>query len=170
VSEGRVLHASRNGIHVLRFLGEIRYPLSPGLKRFVDGLYGKHAVNGMVLDLTRAQIIDSTNLGLFAGIADRERQRNGARVTIVSRSPEINEVLDTMGFDEVFDIVHDDVPELPGDGQEVPTATPPDDRTVTSTLLEAHRNLMQMNEQNRNEFEDVVKLLQREETGSNTTH
>ena len=36
---GKVLYATYNGIHVLRFIGDIRYTLSPSIDRFLKIFY-----------------------------------------------------------------------------------------------------------------------------------
>lgn len=160
VDKGRVLHASRGGIHVLRFIGDIRYPLSPSLERFLDQLFAEAQPAGFVIDLTETSSIDSTNLGLIARIANRMRTNGGGRVTLVSDREEINEVLTSMGFDRVFDIVQPGEP-FPKETERVPLREA-DRETMLRTVLEAHRTLMALNERNRELFRDVVTLLEQQ--------
>ena len=101
----RVLHGSHNGVHVLCFEGEIRYPMTPAVQRFVSGLFSAESVRGFVIDLTRTLSIDSTNLGELARIANRMRESQAPRITLISDREDINEILESMGFEGVFDIV-----------------------------------------------------------------
>ncbi len=158
MANGKVLYATHAGVHVLRFQGEIGYVLGPDVQRFVDGLFTGAPPRGFVLDLRETTHIDSTNLGLLASIANRMRERGGPRVTLVSNRDDINEILFNMGFDEVFDIVPDTAPP-PSDHRTLPVTTA-DRASLGRTMLDAHRTLMALNERNRQEFADVVSLLE----------
>ncbi len=160
VDKGRVLHASRRGIHVLRFVGDIRYPLSPALERFLEQLFAEAQPKGFVIDLTETSSIDSTNLGLIARIANRMRTHAGRRVALVSNREDINELLTSMGFDTVFDIVQSSEP-LPEGAETVPLHEV-DRQAMLQTVLQAHHSLMELNERNRELFRDVVTLLEQQ--------
>src|SRR5688572_311477 len=121
---GHVTHAERDGVHVLRYFGRVDYMSAPAIKRFTDTLVGRD-ICGLVFDLSEAENLDSTNLGLLARVADRARHRCGARSVIVSTREDINCVLSSMGFDQMFTIVTDTsrAAEAPrGDELENPTA------------------------------------------------
>lgn len=163
MEQGSVLHANHEGVHVLRFLGDIRYPLSPSVDRFLQRLFAAGLPAGFVVDLTETKSIDSTNLGLVARIAERMRKGGGSRVTIVCDQPDINYVLTGMGFDAVFRIVESSKP-LPGEVQ-VLTESEADCNAVADVVLQAHRMLMAMNEHNREMFRDVVAAIEQERTG-----
>lgn len=164
MEQGSVLHASHEGVHLLRFLGDIRYPLSPSVDRFLQRLFAAGLPAGFVVDLTATTSIDSTNLGLVARIAERMRKEGGSRVTIVCDQPDINDVLTGMGFDTVFRIVESSKP-LPGEVQ-VLAESDADRDAVADIVLEAHRTLMAMNEHNREMFRDVVTAIEKERTGN----
>jgi anti-anti-sigma factor len=164
MEQGSVLHASHEGVHLLRFLGDIRYPLSPSVDRFLQRLFAAGLPAGFVVDLTETKSIDSTNLGLIARIAERMRKEGGSRVTIVCDQPDINEVLIGMGFDAVFRIVESSEP-LRGEVQ-VLAESDADRGAVADIVLEAHRTLMAMNEHNREMFRDVVAAIEQERTGN----
>ena len=89
MDKGNVLHASHEDVHVLRFIGDIRYPLSPSIDRFLDGIFAGPEPAGFVIDLTETDSIDSTNLGLLARIARRMQSLDARRVTIVSNRADI---------------------------------------------------------------------------------
>ena len=164
MDNGNVLHASRDGIHVLRFIGDIRYTLSPSIDRYLDEIFTRAEPNGFVIDLTETDSIDSTNLGLLARLATRMQGLGARRVTIVSNRGDINAVLYSMALDEVFDIVEDTCLETDAT-QEVPQKNT-DRETLERTLIDAHRALMDLNENNREMFRDVVTALEKNGTGS----
>ena len=163
MAQGSVSHASHEGVQVLRFSGDIRYPLSPMVDRFVQQLFAAGLPAGFVVDLTETKSIDSTNLGLIARIAERMRKGGGTRVTIVCDEPDIQDLLAGIGFDAVFRIVEFSKPVL---GEEQTLSKSETDRdALADIILEAHRTLMAMNEQNREMFRDVVKAIELERRG-----
>jgi anti-anti-sigma factor len=164
MENGKILHASQDGIHVLRFVGDIRYTLGHTLDRYIDSLFAGPPPAGFVIDLTAADCIDSTNLGLLVRIA-REMDNQGApRVTLLSDRPEINAVLTSMALDEVFDIVaRASVPAA--DERELPRKAMDRD-TLSRTLLKAHRALMELSEHNAETFRDVVAKLEQTPSGT----
>jgi anti-anti-sigma factor len=163
MDNGNVLHACHDDVHVLRFIGDIRYPLSPSIDRFLEGIFAGPEPAGFVIDLTETDSIDSTNLGLLARIARRMQSIDAGRVTVVSNRADINSVLTSMALDEVFDIVEDTG--LAADTlQEVPQENA-DKESLTRTLIDAHRALMDLNERNTEMFRDVVTHLENNGSG-----
>jgi anti-anti-sigma factor len=161
MDEGKVLHASEGGVHVLRFVGDIRYPLAPSLNRFVEELFAKSAPSGFVVDLTETAVIDSTSLGVLARIANRMRECGGPRVTIVSNRQDVNELLASMGFYEVFDIVGEARTAL-ADEATIP-GREMDQAELGRTVIETHRALMALSASNRELFRDLVDAVEREQ-------
>ena len=159
MDNGNVLDASNNGVNVMRFIGDIRYTLSPSIDSFLEGIFTGPKPAGFVIDLTETDSIDSTNLGLLTRLAMRMQRLDAQRVTIVSNRADINSVLTSMALDEVFNIVEDSCLET-GTAQEVPQENT-DKETLARTLIEAHRALMDLNERNREMFRDVVTALEK---------
>jgi anti-anti-sigma factor len=157
--EGRVLYADHDHVHVLRYVGDVRHPLAPSVSGFIDTLLERMATDDLVVDLSEADAIDSTNLGEIARIADLLNARGGKRAAIISPRPEISQVLFSMAFDEVFDICTESVGSKGGE----PIPTVPASKDVSlRVILSAHRRLMQMSESNRKQFSEVVELMERE--------
>jgi anti-anti-sigma factor len=103
--EAHVTHAEKEGVHVLRYFGDVNYVLAPGIQRFVDRLIDDGSITGMVFDLTCAQSLDSTNLGLMARVNERLLGAGAANSVIISGNEDIDVVLRSMGFDQTFDVV-----------------------------------------------------------------
>ena len=164
MDNGKILHASQDGIHVLRFIGDVRYTLGHSLDRFLDDLFAGPVPAGFVIDLTATDCIDSTNLGLLVRVA-REMDNHGApRVTLISDRPDINAVLTSMALDEVFDIVsRASVPV--GADRELPRKDVDRD-ALSRTLLKAHRALIELSERNAETFRDVVAKLEQTTPGA----
>jgi anti-anti-sigma factor len=164
MDKGRVLHASHEGVEVLRYVGDIRYTLAPSLARFLDDLFSRTTPVGFVVDLHEAGTIDSTNLGLLVRIAKRMEEKGGPRLTVISGQEDIDDLLGALGLDEVFDIVGSDGHEREAE-QEVPMAKA-SGADVARTVLAAHRLLMDLNEHNRDQFRDVVALFEQQAAGA----
>jgi anti-anti-sigma factor len=140
-------------------VGDIRHPLAPSIGRFVDTLIERFSDEELVVDLSEVDTIDSTNLGEIARIAILLSERNGKRPVIVSTRYEINQILHCMALDEVFDLRTESSPN--GDGEPIPTIAVTKELSL-KVILAAHRRLMEMSEENRKKFAQVVELLELE--------
>jgi anti-anti-sigma regulatory factor len=161
--EGRILYAGNDHVHVLRYIGDVRHPLAPSVSSFVAALLLHIENDDLVVDLSEAESIDSTNLGEIARIADGLNAKSGKRAAIISTRPEISQVLFSMAFDEVFDICTESVGERGGE----PIPSVPVSRDVAlRVVLAAHRRLMEMSESNRKQLSEVVDLMERQSEAS----
>ena len=160
MSLGHVTHATREGVHVLRYFGTVNYTLAPGLQRFLQQLIHDGRVSGLVFDLTAAESLDSTNLGLMARVNEEVHDLGAANSVIISNNEEIDVVLRSMGFDQSFDLIPAaPVPDAP---PEPVAAEPPSATELHHTMLNAHRALCRLSEAGRLEFEPVVACLERD--------
>jgi len=164
MDDGRVLHACQDGVHVLRFIGDIRYTVSPSIARYLEGIFAGPEPAGFVIDLTETDSIDSTNLGLLVRVAKRMQTRSDRRITIVSNRDDVNSVLASMALDEVFDIVEDSSLEA-SPGKRIPDENA-NRENLARTLIDAHRALMDLSEHNRGMFRDVVASLEKNRASS----
>lgn len=162
MDDGHVLHARHNDVHVLRYIGDIRYVMSPSIDRFLEGIFAASTPAGFVVDLSETESIDSTNLGLLARLAQRMQQLGAGRISVISSRAEINAVLHSMALDEVFDIVDAAAPAADA-AREIPQHDA-DRESLARTLIDAHRALMDLSEHNRETFRDVVASLARNST------
>lgn len=160
--EGQVTYAARDDCNLLRYFGRIDYTMAPAIEQFVSHLSEAKKRLPFVFDLREARLLDSTNLGLLARAAEQVRQSCGCRCNIVCTAQDIKDVLLSMGFDEVFEIV----PEHPAcqahESEDVITGKAIDQVELLRTMLDAHRTLMGLNEKDREEFKDVVSMLEAE--------
>ena len=156
---GRVLYAHEGPVHVLRYVGDIKYPLAPTIDRFVNLLFEREPVDELVVDLSAADSIDSTNLGELARIAQRLREEGGHRPVIVSTQEPISQLLRSMALDEVFDLSRE--PPASG-GDEIPATGPVSKRELGRVMLGAHKSLVDLHESNGQRFRDVIALMEGE--------
>ena len=164
MDRGRYYYAERDGITFIKMVGNLKYTTSSGFDRFVEELLEKGFEN-LLIDLSEATYIDSTNLGLIARLGERARHRNDVHMSIISTNEDINEILRSVRFDRLFTIVESrEKVESPLRGAEQREIEDVDSsrREDLEMLAEAHRALMDAHEENRPKFRDVVELLEEE--------
>ncbi|MEX0942151.1 MAG: STAS domain-containing protein [Pseudomonadales bacterium] len=157
---GNILFAEQEGVNVLKLVGDIRAGLAPTITHFLNQIGHQPGMRAVVIDLREAHSIDSTSLGLLAKISLRCQEALDNVPTIVSTSPDINRILVSMGFDNVFVIVNEFEEPLDRLG-ELPVQLV-SEAVLCDQVLEAHRVLMSLNKHNEEAFQDLVKALEQE--------
>lgn len=158
-SPGKIQFAEQSGTFVLKFVGEVRLTLCSALDATIEKIFAALNFTAIIIDLTEAHSVDSTTLGLMAKLSILSRQKVGLLPTVVTTNPDITRVLQSMGFDQVFNIVDTPLPcpdclaDLPSQDQS--------EEVVKARVLEAHRILMGLNDSNREAFHDLVSALER---------
>jgi anti-sigma B factor antagonist len=146
----------------IRIIGCANFTSSVDFKALVDELRQK-GCGCFVLDLSECVLMDSTFLGLLAGLGLKLTTVNGgpARhgVELFNPSPRITELLETLGVLNLFNITQGTVnPTTPVQTVEH-TPTNPSKTEVTRTCLEAHQTLMALSPENAARFKDVTQFL-----------
>jgi anti-anti-sigma factor len=158
MATGTIFYARHERTYVLKLVGELRYTLSESFNAFLDRLFKRQDFDNILIDLTEAQSIDSTMLGLLAKIASFMRARFDSRAVLVCDNPDINQLLDSLGFYGIFTICEQ------GPGETAPlqrlTADATSADAMAATILEAHSILSEVNDCNKALFRDVIDALQ----------
>ena len=165
MATGQVLSATFGNVFVLKFVGSIGYtdewtfPLSKSLRAYVDRLFASPAQgNSVVVDLTEAKGIDSTNLGLLAELGKRCKAVFGTKPTIIAQTGRVLSVLNTMSFQSLYTILDVDTP-IRGELDALPEV--PDSQVdVAFMILDAHKNLVSLSDANRDRFQIVVEAIE----------
>ena len=158
MTQGRILVGDHDGIYVLKFTGDVRVTLCATMDGFLRSLISRDDFRSVLVDLSETEGIDSTSLGLLAKLSLETQRRFELVPTLVSTNPDITRILRTMGFDDIFHIVESPLTEI-GQLGELPTLET-DEEDVRQRVLDAHRTLMDLNEQNRESFRDLVTALE----------
>ncbi len=158
MDDPQILYSEHDGVHFLRFRGNILHDMAPMLEDFLDQLERHGAGHNYLLDLTETYNIDSTMLGLLARIANRVRERGDAPPTLVCSGEDIIDLLIGIGFDQVFQLMACDGAPL-GEGRPL-KAGATDHETLARTMLNAHKELIALKDDNRLLFDDVIQLLE----------
>lgn len=168
----RLLVAVRDGRAIVRVRGRGSFKVSAALKEFaVSALEGE--AHDVVVDLGSCVGMDSTFMGVLAGLARRCRQAGtGGRVVLLGLSVKTRGLVSTLGLDRVVEghLAGETPPEwdLPVPEQTLaPLEEGPADRQRRAeTMLEAHETLVSVSDANAPRFRDVLDYLREEVRGS----
>ncbi|MDY7218909.1 STAS domain-containing protein [Denitrificimonas sp. JX-1] len=158
MSDGQIQYAEYNDTFVLKCSGDVRLTFCSALNETITKIIKANLLKSIVIDLTEVISIDSTTLGLLAKLSILSKRKFGMLPTLASINPDVNRVLDSMGFNQVFNLVHTPAP-CPECLNDLPKQDQSED-VVKERVLEAHQILMSLNDSNRNEFRDLVSALQ----------
>ena len=160
VSEGKARYAQEAGTWIIKLEGEVRHTLAPAVNAVLDRAFADPGLRHFVIDLSATQAIDSTSLGVLARIANHMTGRGLSKPTLLAPGRDICTILCSVCFDRIFHVVTE-----AGEGdislEELP-ALATDEREVLALVLDAHRRLCAIDERNRQVFQDVVELLDRD--------
>ena len=158
--QGQILDAQTDSTYVLKLVGDVRLTLSTTLEKCIRRALNAGNHQQVVVDVTEAEGIDSTSLGMLAKLSIHVQQNNGYVPFLVYRSEDIHRLLTSMGFaDTVYIMMEDEA--LAAASTEVVEALDDDEETLRQRVLEAHRVLMSLNKQNEETFRDLVCALEK---------
>jgi len=151
---------------VVRISGRANFQSSVDFKATVLELWHR-GTKRFILDLTNCQLMDSTFLGVMAGLglkfAKESSAAGPARIELLNPSGRIRELFDNLGIIHLFTVLCSPEP-----GADLKNLTPVDQnpcgtldrKETTRVCLEAHQLLMKLNDANFTKFKDVTKFLE----------
>src|SRR5690606_27643875 len=155
---GQILVADHQGVHVIKMLGDVRLTLCISFDQFIDAMFKSPDFTSVLFDLSEAEAIDSTTLGLMAKISILGQERCGIMPVILASNPSIQRILQTMGFADIFTIV--DRLDAPFMAEQPLKCLNCDEQQVKETVIEAHKILMGLNASNADTFRNLVNMLE----------
>lgn len=167
VSSGSILVADHQGVYVIKMQGDVRLTLCVSFDECIEELTSKDGFFTILFDVSEAEGLDSTTLGLMAKMAVNAQSQGRDKPIIICPDPGIKRLLQTMGLDEVCEVMEhspETFCELDQTADNVisleQVKEDQDEEQLRSKILEAHCVLMQLNETNRETFKDLVQTLQ----------
>ena len=146
----------------IKIAGRATFTSSLDLKNLVAELW-QRGYRRFVLDICECIIMDSTFLGVLAGIGLKFAESNErgvvCSVEIANPNARISDLLENLGVAHLFRVIHSSNPHgenfepLPRDGEAASRVE------VTRNCLEAHKILMNLNPANVSKFKDVAQFL-----------
>jgi anti-anti-sigma factor len=159
MTPGRILVADHDGAYCMKLVGDVRMTLCTTIDLYVEAMLRAPDFRSVIIDLRGAEGLDSTTLGLLAKVAIGCRERQGVAPTVVSTHPSIARILQSVGFDRVFDM-RESLPGRDEEMAELPMVAASED-AVRDRVIAAHRLLIDIDEDNRAAFEDLIVALER---------
>jgi anti-sigma B factor antagonist len=150
---------------LVRVRGCASFRTGPALKRF--GLSAlEHGARRVVVDLASCVSVDSTFMGVLAGLAMRMARGGGGSLSLAGARPEVAARFRALGLQRVIDI----------DGTGATPPDPPPDsfrdldcgeeernpRTKLHTSVTAHEDLLNLSAENEPKFRDVLAVMREE--------
>ncbi|MCC5850644.1 MAG: STAS domain-containing protein [Verrucomicrobia bacterium] len=153
--------AVRNGVGFARVIGRGSFKVSASVKEYGTALLNS-GVKRLVIDLQDCVGMDSTFMGVTAGLCNRFHREGNAKVEMVNCSEKIKRLMTTLGLDRLVDVVSGDSAEgtVPENGElEELEAKAESPLESAETMLEAHENLVKVHSDNEMRFQDVLDYL-----------
>jgi anti-anti-sigma factor len=145
---------------ILALKGQFRYMDARALRSFIDDLLKRDKDDTVIIDLRELEAIDSTGLGLLAHVGRTTLER-GRRSVIVCSVRDIVTCLRSVAFDTMFLILEEwpfadeaNLTEVPLENRDFPT------EIMARVMLEAHRDLAGVSEDNHRAFSGVISALE----------
>ena len=144
----------------VKISGRANFSSSIDLKTVVQELRRK-GCSYFVLELSECTLMDSTFLGVLAGLGLQStatgNSRDASVIELLNPNERITELLESLGVLHLFKLTEGPLP----DGMDVrPLAQScPTKEDVKRACLEAHRTLMQLSPENAAKFKDVAAFL-----------
>lgn len=154
---GRIEHSM-----VLALKGQVRYMTARALRGFVDDVLEQNGSDTVIIDLRELESIDSTGMGLLARLG-RTTLEHGRRSVIVCSVRDVMTCLRSAAFDRLFIIVD----RWPFDQETVLAEVPLENKEhqpdlMGKLILEAHRDLASLSDENQRTFAAVISALEAE--------
>ena len=147
---------------VIKVRGRANAPLSVQFKSLAAELRDTGRKN-LVVDLGECEMMDSTFLGVLAGLVANvtpgSPQESRFGVRLLNTCPRVMDLLENLGVDQLFKFVQEPPPAVAASTPTGVEETPTSKETLSRTCLEAHQLLMALNPDNVPKFKDVTQFL-----------
>ncbi len=156
----QMLVAAHRGIQWLKLVGDIRVSLCPTLEAGFQKVLKREPFGGVVVDLSEAEGLDSTALGMLARFGARAQENCGQMPVLVAPREDIAALLRHMGFQRVFDICEelpDEVGKLRAVGAKPPVQSESD---IRQQVIDAHHALISLREGEPHPFTELLQHLE----------
>jgi len=152
----------RDHLVVIKIAGRANFASSVDFKTLIQRLRAEGYLR-FVLDLSECLLMDSTFLGVLAGLGLRFSESGhglpAASIELLRPNLRISDLLENLGVAHLFQVLKDQGPSCDG-LQPVATLTPaPNAQELPGTILDAHRTLMEIHPDNIPKFKDVAQFL-----------
>ncbi|MFA5043940.1 MAG: STAS domain-containing protein [Kiritimatiellia bacterium] len=165
-SSDPVLEVARQGaVAYLRVMGRATFKAGPVLKQFGTAAIEDGCAR-IVLDASACEGMDSTFMGVLAGLATRLARQTGGKMLMLNVPDKLFEVLSTLGLAQLMECHRLGAapeplvaPPLAAQVLSPLAAAGADSQTTRRVMLEAHTTLAAVSDANQLRFKDVLAYL-----------
>lgn len=164
-SQDRLLVAIQGDTAFVRVFGRGSFKVSSAMKQFGAAAV-QEGVKRVVFDMRECLGMDSTFMGVLAGLAFRLRQSFNGDMLMVNLSNRTRGLLATLGLDQLIrphmaGSTPEELEQILGRWPPMSTleAAPASQRETAETMLEAHEKLVELSPENLPKFKDVLTFL-----------
>ena len=144
----------------LKLEGDVRVPWCVSLETYCEAVIQQPGIKSVCVDLLATDNLDSTTLGVLAKVAIYTSSHCDEKAILLCRDENILRLVRSMGFESVFDIRNSfDAEVLDFDELPLLACTEAD---MKDAVINAHKTLMDMTEDNRASFGSLVNALENE--------
>lgn len=144
---------------LIRVTGRGSFKVSATLKQFIAEVASKQSISVVAMDMTECIGMDSTFMGVLAGLSGRLKQRDQV-LELINLSEKNETLLATLGVDQVIaHYSHSHGHELPALGTQSLSTASATKKDLAETALQAHETLVELSEENRPRFKRVIEYL-----------
>ena len=155
---GKILVSHDEGNYVIKLEGDVRLTLCTSLSQYMETIFLSDHVDDVIVDLLDAEGVDSTTLGLMAKLAIYCKENFAIKPTVFCVDEGLVQILESMGLDDIYTIV-ERAPEKFVQFEQLEPA-PGEMEQLQKQILEAHKLLVLLKPERRNEFIDLIKSLE----------
>ncbi len=151
---------------VIRVEGRGSFKISPPMRQFIHQAIKSGSANRILIDMSDCCGMDSTFMGVLAGLAYHIKDKPGTTFKLINLSEKNQKLLITLGVDRVLDYslscTGEEQELVAGQEEEVQVLEPDssDKLDAAKTTLEAHETLANIKPDNFDKFKSVLELLQ----------
>lgn len=110
------------------------------------------------LDLSHCTYMDSTFLGVLAGLGARVKAGSRSPIQLLNPTERARGMLENLGIDHLFEVIHSDPPSVLFTDVKGNSLSKD---AKSHEMLEAHEKLVELSQGNAERFHDVVALLRK---------
>lgn len=155
---GKLQFTEQEDTFVLKLTGDVRLTLCTALDCAIKKLFEKHQYTQIIVDLSEAKTLDSTTLGLLAKLAIFAKKNYQIIPILETANEDIIRLLESMGIQDSF-VIQTGQNTAWHNLQDL-TESPCNEEFIKKTILDAHRILMDVNDNNKAAFKDLVHTLE----------
>lgn len=167
MEKGQILCSLSDEHCIIKMVGNIQHEVSFDLGYFARDIKSKRPVS-YIIDLTDTTYLDSTSLGILASLCTCNYPKDEtANSVIYSTNPKVNDILKTVGFFNIFNVL-EDKKEYDDELTSIHDADT-EEIDLKEIVLTAHKKLSSLSDENMQVFSDVINLLDGDECISSTS-